>query len=103
LTDEEMTKLCAEAMGLSTWLDARGILCLHDSMCSEYEPLYDDWQAMALMKRFMISIDWYVDGEATVVLPTTDTTPSIHVDGPLNRAVVECVAKMQASKRTEAV
>lgn len=51
MSDLEKTRLCAEAMGLSAWIDGRGILCLHDSMCSEYEPLVDDHQAMALVKR----------------------------------------------------
>ena len=46
LTDLEIVRLCAEAMGLTSWQSGEG----------RYDPLHDDAQAMELMKRLGLSI-----------------------------------------------
>ena len=59
MTDLEMTKLCAEAMGIkaSDWDNE-----YHGSIPPAkppYDPLLDDAQAMALVKRFCLDIEFY--------------------------------------------
>ena len=87
MTDLEMTKLCAEAMGPSG-RDER-----------TYDPLHDDAQAMALVKKFQINIAWY---EVNMPRPTFEPTVYMWRKKDLNRAIVECVAKMQAAKKVAA-
>lgn len=84
MTDLKMTQLCAEALLPNVW--AHG----------EWNPLHDDAQAMALMKRFMLDIDAFV-GMAQLGYGDGDRFTS-YSDESLNRAIVECVAKMQAAK-----
>lgn len=93
MTDLEMTKLCAEAIGKSFSIFGPGaniqggyeesgyvILTADDG---PYDPLYDDAQAMALVKKFPI-----------------DCLNAMCREGSkdFNRAIVECVAKMQIAK-----
>ena len=58
MTDLEMTKLCAEAMGLELFQvpEYGDVLFIVGDQCEygnvPYEPLEDDAQAMALVKRF---------------------------------------------------
>ena len=47
MTDLELTKLCAEAMGIEISPVRHG-----DGDFSLYDPLHDDAQAMALVKKF---------------------------------------------------
>lgn len=112
MTDLEMTKLCAEAMGLSghpvrdgmeMWTDAgwaehKDALVLHHTQWQYWNPLHDDAQAMALVKKLGLWIDrdseslvWGVQGSN----PDEDFG-TYNID--LNRAIVECVARMQAAK-----
>ena len=100
MTDLEITKLCAQAMGLSLENDAdsrmsRDMLMFYEGKTYHvYDPLHDDAQAMALVKKLHMTIvwgdhvengpTWYVDDDG--------------VNADLNRAIVECVAKMQAAK-----
>ena len=94
MTDDEITKLCKEAMEL-TPLDT----C--DEMGDDqWKPLYDDAQAMALVKRFRISIS-SVNSE----YQTWTTGCGQRISGKscswsedLNRAICETVAKMQKAK-----
>ena len=100
MSDLELTRLCAEAMGytLTGRLAERsdgGVV--HDV----YDPLHDDAQAMALVKRFNLTLrkmkspkGWMVSefGWSTCIgahqsFARTD----------LNRAIVETVAKIQKS------
>lgn len=94
MTDLEMTKLCAEAMGYSesraSLVVLAGQVIVNDGVNSRFDPLHDDAQAMALVKRFPLECaqtvsdwadDWITDSDAN-----------------LNRAIVECVAEMQAKK-----
>lgn len=100
-----MTRACAEAIGLIidpefpewvSWKDAE------TGAISEavWNPLGDDAQAMALVKKLNLSISR--GGEATsrpwwkVSAAYPNRFQCSNAD--LNRAIVECVAKMQASK-----
>ena len=103
MTDLEMTKLCAEAMGIAVvsegpqseptefWLFESGV-----GEWSEYDPLQDDAQAMALVRKMELDIShcepsgWIVfSGDGDGIDATAET---------LNHAIVECVAKMQKAK-----
>ncbi len=110
LSDLEITRLCAEAMGLKWipninsrafpehlqegWVDQQGIQF-------PFRPLTDDAQAMALVKKFGVTIGnnglgkWIVEW-----WPAHQSLyPAHDADGTdLNRAICECVAKMQAAK-----
>ena len=111
MTDLEMTRLCAEAMGLD-WchsmhpdrvlaqLDARAKF---SHVYSPYAPLHDDAQAMALVRKFRLDIS------QTLVWDWLVRTQDIETEGfinrwhdarntDLNRAICECVAKMQVAK-----
>lgn len=106
MDDLEMTNLCADAMGLQVYVDVYGDLCLgtedHDGDNYHYWPLKDDAQAMALVKKFRIGIDYagkHGDccGESLLIGPILYTA----VADNLNRAIVECVAKMQNAKQAK--
>jgi len=113
MTDLEMTKLCAEAMEY-TYETFNGTVYAdcgpnaHLKICTDnctryyYNPLHDDAQAMALVKKLRISPK-YKNG-AWGIIEFFDVSENqgafVDVSNPdLNRAVVECVAKMQTSKR----
>lgn len=108
MTDLEMTKLCAEAMGYR--LDADGGFSrlqqgagMDEPAWFEfiYSPLHDDAQAMALVKKLGLTVDPQEDKPPftwrVVVANEGDWDDQIFAQGSdLNRAIVECVAKMQA-------
>ena len=111
MTDIELTRLTAEAMGIpfrelnvlgSTFIvadtDEGNLIYLHGhGACSVYNPLKDDAQAMALVKKFELRCRTYIKREWQVWAPdqaeTTDAS-----NGDLNRAICECLAKMQQAK-----
>jgi len=94
MTDLEIIRLCAEAKGLDVQ-DQRGGLILADEILHiytgrRYDPLHDDAQAMALVKKFPAEC-----------LSALQDYAHEHLMGrplDLNRAICECVAKMQAAK-----
>src|SRR3990167_2525506 len=107
MTDLEMTRLGAEAMEKASIhiADIHGRMPVQAdkgyiwSDAGRYDPLHDDAQAMALVKKFDLHIgktlrtpesprgEWFVS-----------RTDKYEVDGTdLNRAIVECVAKIQAA------
>ena len=112
MADLEITKACAEAMG---WRLTGGP-CSEPAVRVEiqvelsgkghmrefaFDPLHDDAQAMALVKKFRIDMD---DGAVWLV---ADAGGRWVYDIPggfnnrteyLNRAICECVAKMQTKK-----
>lgn len=128
MTDLEITRLCAEAMGWKCWQSKHGYwnvttpegneraVCTYwqkfdphtgekmkeptmDDALIEcgYAPLTNDEQAMALVKRFGLGIS------TTLVNPflwrVDDVNERFFVEsGDLNRAICECVAKMQANR-----
>ena len=91
MTDIELTRLCAEAMGLKF-----------------YNPLHDDAQAMALVKRFSLRVErggmsgivgfMHTAKRWRVLADTPDIYKYETWDEDMNRAIVECVANMQAEK-----
>lgn len=102
MTDLEITKLCAEAMGIKHGVD----ICLGPQLREGegfygmvYQPLHDDAQAMELVKKFLLRIDrsrgipekWGVYSNSNY----SDTV----INADLNRAICECVAKMQQAKK----
>lgn len=98
MTDLEMTKLCAKAMGLK--LDADGDYISWGSPV-KYDPLHDDAQAMALVKHFRLDISGDVRPEPESEPIWVVASPNLFPDADgedLNRAIVECVAKMQSAK-----
>jgi hypothetical protein len=105
LTDLEMTKLCAEAIDLA--------LCKQHSQDwpryfdgsigdygadVRYEPLHDDAQAMALVKKFNLGLGrvWQGDKPAGWSVFLHGEQEINWTD--LNGAIVQCVARMQAAK-----
>ena len=105
MTDLEMVKKCAERMGINYSLEDEygntdcGVFWKDPSdyyITSEYDPLTDDAQAMALVKKFELEIcigvrfgddGWLVSGERGNLLHEVWSKD-------LNRAIVECVAKL---------
>lgn len=98
MTDDEMTKLCAKVMGLEiTFADAHGVF-VHDAKIPGprvYSPLHDDAQAMALVKKLRLDINYATDEGVSVSWFSNDSVDADHVQthsADLNRAIVECVA-----------
>ena len=102
MTDLEMTRLCAEAMGWKTKV-VSGVP--YDTVYrlkeqspkgewNEWNPLHDDAQAMALVKKCKLTIQREHHGDRWAV--GNPHPEAMNLD--LNRAIVECVAKMQKAK-----
>jgi hypothetical protein len=96
MTDLEMTKLCAEAMGY-TYADgmaeAKGRHGEWETSHTwPYTPLTNDAQAMALVKRFHLDIF----GSEGTVWCVSFGAPEV-ISESLNRAIVEAIAKMQGA------
>jgi len=112
LDDLTATRLCAEALfgddALHT--ETASFQILHDvplfgrrtlvmgEYVKEFSPLHDDAQAMALVKRFTLSIDAEIaDGNGYGV---SNSAPGIYYEHTdLNRAIVYCVAKIFSAKQ----
>lgn len=105
MTDLEITRLCAEAMGYQIYSADINGLRVHirpqSAALMNYDPLHDDAQAMALVKRLCLYISG--SGGATghkrywqVSYDDLEYTNSIQ---DLNRSICECVAKMQREKQ----
>lgn len=99
MTDLEITKLCAEAMGYA----ATKHLSLENVIYAiDYEPLENDAQAMALVKKFNLNIsrirpniEWGVEKWGIEYLEQSTYSKD------LNRAICECCAKMWLSRKEE--
>jgi len=95
MTDLEITRLCAEAMFTPLEWEQR---------LFEYDPLHDDAQCMALVKKLSIQIHHHGTAAYKANLVTVEGVwvpygPRFKVCAPnLNRAICECVAKMQQAK-----
>ncbi len=98
MNDLDITRLCAEAMGIHIKYGAK--IMLHtDAGTVLYDPLHNDAQAMALVKKIRLSIgdpsvstsgeNWCVDGPGCISADNPD----------LNRAICTCVAHMQKAIR----
>ena len=110
MTDLEITKACAEAMGLKTSkylcrnkkrrLETRLSLPRRSHKggmtTSRYNPLHDDAQAMALVKKFGLHTGFQSFDNLWGCLAQDGITKTYNTD--LNRAICECVAKMKKAK-----
>lgn len=97
MTDLEITKLCAEAMSLQC--PTCKFVC--EDVLLKYAPLHDDAQAMALVKKLMLSVQYCEtddDQPYWSVYDCDGVLLSESVEADLNRAICEYVAKMQLSK-----
>ena len=113
MTDIELTRLCAEAMGL-TVID-NSTLRLADGedklvhvdrwkgtgLPFVYDPLHDKAQAFELVERLHLQIGKTLrtdgDPHGKWFVSRTDKVDGVNSD--LSRAIVECVAKMQKAKK----
>jgi hypothetical protein len=113
MTDLEMTKLCAEAMGYHTLVSNKWPLMVWPSADSQagfiYNPLHDDAQVMALIRWLVgynenekLEISNHVVLYAKRGFTYTQFGDFSGSDNHLNRAIVECVAKARRSSTTEA-
>ena len=109
MTDLEITKLCAEAIGFKTiqYVTGDGCLChasgglKHDFY---FNPIHDDAQLLALVKRLSLQIHHHgcADAKASLVTVTGMWLPGTRkfsvCANNLNRAACECTAVMQKAK-----
>lgn len=96
MTDLEMTKCCAEAMGFRAIVQDGSVTYVGPvkELQVFYDPLHDDAQAMALVKHLKLSVGF--NGGWGCVKNAENgmlRCGAYHFDS-LNRAIVECVAKM---------
>jgi len=98
MTDLEITKLCAEAMGYTAFVDdVLDVIRLDYRYGVGYSPLRNDAEAMALVKKFKMQLtfdgfsrNWYAKDRLSELMTHAFD---------LNRAVCECVAQMQLAKQ----
>lgn len=105
MSDIEVTKLCAEAMGLSYKTSDEcedvfpGSIGLYDKGSnmwhSSYNPLWNDAQAFALVKKLRLHISETRSGDWHVCRGVDYDETN---DPDLNRAVCICVARLQSAK-----
>jgi hypothetical protein len=103
VTDLEMTQLCAEAMGNTISTDrisraVAGPLGVWTNEHGHYDPLHSDAQCFALVKQFKLCITFIVParpGQQWMASFCNDELRTAYGGSDdLNRAIVECVAKM---------
>ena len=98
MTDLEITRLCAKAMGVRLRPDyPTPQYWAWWSAWSLYDPLHDDAQAMALVKKLHLTLDSYSTGAFIVGSGWNEPFQQTE-NSDLNRAICECVATMQAAK-----
>lgn len=104
MDDLEITKACALAMGgIATELpDFEGLWLVGNNSYS-YDPLTNDAQAMALVKRFGLHITRLSSADWSVVhFPKGKSrTDSDAIHAILNAAICECVARLPAAQQPE--
>lgn len=105
MTDVEITRLCAKAMGLvfevpREFSGQRIFEEMYAAKKSQYNPLHEDAQAMALVKKFGLLCDPQHDGQDFSTDQGWEVShPSLpeeylSISPDLNRAICECVAQM---------
>ena len=118
MTDLEATRLCAEAMGLEGLHPIEKVCPIlkdgtvrsalvtkdwgDDDEAGYYDPLHDDAQAMALVKRFKLDCrnatydaDWASTEFEWEVEHNDGKQATFRRDKDLNRAIVMCVAAIR--------
>ena len=110
MTDLEITRLCAEAMDLCedeqttrsiSYREEGHIWVRHeaDPIGYMYHPLHDDAQAMALVKKFGLQILPPEPASAGRWVVSYGELGKCGDNTNLNRAICECVVKMQQAKK----
>lgn len=92
MTDLEMTRLCAEAMEYALTRRAVGPWEHDEDGRPTYNPIYNDAQAMALVKKLNLACSTHA---STFWVVTDRYGSNMASNKDLNRAIVECVAKMR--------
>lgn len=87
LSDLELTRLCAMAMGLETWTDHEGRV-FHVS--TRYDPLTNDAQKWQLAERFPKCL--------IETVGTMRAKQALHQPYDLGRILVTCVARLHRAK-----
>ncbi len=115
MTDEEITKLCAQAMESPPDIPGASVIWnvsvtyegeerkVSAAVSQFYDPLHNDAQAMALAKRFGLLLDPQQDGQDFAIDPGWEVShvsfpDALFINSDLNRAICECVASMQRKK-----
>ena len=102
MTDLEINGACAEAIRIQTVVHPiRGKIMRHwfwvGNIEQMYDPLHDDAQAMVLVKKFQLFIShWRGKWTVSTGIGGHDKTGAQYSD--LNRAICECVAKLEKAK-----
>jgi hypothetical protein len=97
MNDREMTKLCAKALYGSTWSEGP-VSVFAPEWPTVFDPLHNDAQAMALVKKFKLYLGLNIKKDWHAIGVPSGGRPGVQATNPnLNRAIVECVAKMKAS------
>ena len=87
MPDLEITRLGADAM--------RPAIYLHP----KFDPLHDDAQAMALVKKFCLDIECHAREPIwTVLFDDNERYSKVRECPDLNRAICLCVARIQQAK-----
>lgn len=100
MTDFEKMQKCAVAMGLLNVIqstDGMGNQKLHIAtgpFMREYDPLHNDEQAMALLKKFPMDVFADRGNPFWRVRLAADHNVGNGMSDNLNRAIVECVANL---------
>jgi len=106
MTDLELTRLCAAAMGLSYEEFGAGDKAelmiprwpTATAHVMRYDPLHDDAQVMALVKKLGLQISYYrTANKPDWRAVSNDGLHSVHHKN-LNRAICVCAAETQARR-----
>lgn len=97
MTDIEMLIACADAAGVKVWAVGERLEIMNGLVSTgrPYDPLTDDGQCFALVKKFGLAIESYANGTWVVFTAGWHEDWSEYVNADLNRAIVEAVAKTQ--------
>ena len=91
MTDLELTKACVEKMGIAWNADRTGTEILYDrgdGADDLYDPLNDDAQAMAMVKKFRLDIEHPERGKSLrTVIGWGNGKQTIAQSKDLNRAI----------------
>ena len=104
MTDLEINRLCAEAMGIdleaeADRADARQGKWLHGYEKPLYNPLHDDAQAMALVKKMRLDILAPLEKAPRKIWVASYGVLHQTESFDLNQSICECVVKMQQAKK----
>lgn len=102
MTPKKIVSLCAEAVGFGELkeFESGGTFVEKDHRITLYDPLHDDEQAMALVKKFGLTIRRTAPDLWMAQYPKT-RRPKPKIDSigaDLNRAICECIAKIHGGR-----